>query len=145
MDVLEFTAWANARVNITGTYRREGVDKWTGLLPSWEHGKLRQIGDCEDFAISKLVKMVANGVPRGALRLATCRLGGEGHAVLLAFVQGPKNPLVLDQRFETPLEFHKAPHEWIGVENFREVKQPDDEVVRWRSFGRTLAGITGLE
>ena len=54
-------------------------------------------GDCEDFAIGKLRRLVGLGWPVERLRLALCRVEtGELHCVLS--VESPVGELVLDNR-----------------------------------------------
>lgn len=61
----------NRSINGSMVYQPEADDAWG-------------IGaDCEDFAIRKLEALLVAGVPRGALRLATARVKGQGHAVLV--------------------------------------------------------------
>jgi predicted transglutaminase-like cysteine proteinase len=52
-------------------------------------------GDCEDYAITKRARLIRQGIPAGALRIAYAKTRrGENHAVLL--VQTSQGNLVLD-------------------------------------------------
>ena len=62
-----------------------GKDVWE--MPRWRRGRLSKkwirFGDCEDWALWMRDQFLLAGVPRGALRLATCRTDdGTGHVVL---------------------------------------------------------------
>lgn len=57
-------AQINTLVNNFITYRKDTTDIWRE--PGTE-------GDCEDYAIAKMAKLIAAGWPRGALRLAICQ------------------------------------------------------------------------
>ncbi len=81
----------NARVK----YRRDIGDKWE--VADTE-------GDCEDFALAKMVRLLGYGWPRGALRLALCMVTGpmrrQMHAVLQ--VETDHGTWVLDNRMKYP-------------------------------------------
>jgi predicted transglutaminase-like cysteine proteinase len=63
-----------------------GIDVWT-LEASY--------GDCEDYAITKRSRLIREGLPAGALRLAFAKTArGENHAVLI--VRTDKGDFVLD-------------------------------------------------
>lgn len=66
--------------------------KWTG----WLSGKRyeRYHGDCEDYALAKMRKLIAWGVPKGALRLILCRKATVYHLVL--GVTTTKGTIILD-------------------------------------------------
>lgn len=73
-----------------------GQDNWDDIGPDG--------GDCDNKAIGKLRRLLAEGFPIERLRLATCFVGGtgpsnrgEGHAVLV--VDAPDDHYVLDNRF----------------------------------------------
>jgi predicted transglutaminase-like cysteine proteinase len=51
-------------------------------------------GDCEDFALTKLVELSKRGVPLRGMRLARGRAWGESHMVLVVNIGGRE--LVLD-------------------------------------------------
>jgi predicted transglutaminase-like cysteine proteinase len=54
-------------------------------------------GDCEDYAITKRARLVAMGIPAGALRIAYAKTRrGEGHAVLVVITN--RGNYVLDNR-----------------------------------------------
>lgn len=62
------------------------IDTWT-LEASY--------GDCEDYAITKRARLIKEGIPAGALRLAFAKTRkGENHAVLV--VRTDKGDYVLD-------------------------------------------------
>ena len=70
-------------------------------------------GDCEDFAIAKMQRLKAMGLPISQMRLATCycfpnKVGY--HAVLLVDLAG--QTYVLDNRYPLPMEYDMLPYEW---------------------------------
>jgi predicted transglutaminase-like cysteine proteinase len=71
-------------------------------------------GDCEDFALTKRKKLIAAGVPAGALRVAVVRTRkGERHAVLV--VKTDRGDLVLDNARRTIVERAHAGYRWISI------------------------------
>ena len=73
-------------------YKSEPFEDWSELDPV-------EGGDCDSYAVSKLVELVSLGWPIGDLRLATCmteRATVENHAVLVVAFEGQE--YVLDNR-----------------------------------------------
>lgn len=107
------------QVNGTMRFRKEVRDLWQ--LASLA-------GDCEDFAIRKLVLLTGEfGWPRGALTLATCRIEtGEGHAVLLAHTE--RGTYVLDNRRPPVLPWQALPYSWRARE------EPGAPFSLWRAL-----------
>lgn len=66
----------NAEVNSSIRYREDPHDHWA-IAPA--------SGDCDDFAVTKLFRLLVAGVPRTALRLAWATVEGRDHLLLLAF------------------------------------------------------------
>ena len=66
----------NLGVNEAITFRRDKTDEWK-ISP--------RFGDCEDYALTKLVRLHAAGVPLSSLRLARGWARGERHMVLLVY------------------------------------------------------------
>lgn len=62
-----------------------GMDTWT-LNP--------RAGDCEDYVVTKRARLIAMGIPAGALRIAATTYQGQGHAILV--VRTNEGDLVLD-------------------------------------------------
>lgn len=72
-------------------YRK--ADFWTAIIDS---------GDCEDYAIAKLQRLLLRGWPVQALHLACCWTETkEYHAVLV--VDTPQGAFILDNRLEIPV------------------------------------------
>jgi predicted transglutaminase-like cysteine proteinase len=70
-------------------------------------------GDCDDFAIAKLQRLKAMGMPISQMRLATCWAlpHQQGyHCVLLVDLDG--TTWVLDNRYPLPMEYDLLPYEW---------------------------------
>jgi predicted transglutaminase-like cysteine proteinase len=70
------------------------IDVWSSALATFAHGA----GDCEDYAIAKLVALGLAGVAAGDLRIVIMRdlIRGEDHAVAAARLDG--HWLILDNR-----------------------------------------------
>ena len=96
----------NRAVNRAILYRPEIGDTWSSGV---------RAGDCEDYALTKMQRLHALGIPRGAMRIMVTRTQrGEGHAVLL--VNTRKGWLVLDNITDTvtPLRRSKYRSIWQG-------------------------------
>ncbi|MEH2508983.1 putative transglutaminase-like cysteine proteinase [Nitrobacteraceae bacterium AZCC 1564] len=112
-------------------------DHWTSPLATLAAGA----GDCEDYAIAKLVALHEAGVPREDLRLIIMRENAtdEDHAVVAARVDSHWH--LLDNRFfvmveDTEISKHK-PVFAIDAEGIKRVQQPEIAVA--------MLGATGLE
>lgn len=75
----------NVAVNGSMTFREDATNSWSigGAY-----------GDCEDFALTKLVRLNSQGVPLKSMRIARGRAWGRNHMVLL--VRGNGTEYVLD-------------------------------------------------
>lgn len=100
-------------------------DHWTSPLATLAAGA----GDCEDYAIAKLIALHEAGVPREDLRLIIMRENatGEDHAVVAARVDGRWH--ILDNRFfamveDTEINKYK-PVFAIDAEGIKRVQQPE--------------------
>lgn len=69
----------NVKVNESITYASRDKDLWE-IAP--------RFGDCDDYAITKLVRLYEAGVPLSSLRLARGWARGERHMVLLVYTSG---------------------------------------------------------
>lgn len=82
-------------VNMRIKYRRDLGDKWEVAETS---------GDCEDYALAKMVRLLGFGWPRGALRLTLCMIVGpmlsQAHANLQ--IETDHGTWVLDNRMRYP-------------------------------------------
>jgi predicted transglutaminase-like cysteine proteinase len=98
-------------------------------------------GDCEDFALAKLQRLKAMGMPIAQMRLATAFVErsfapekrDRYHAVLLCDLPGQAT-YVLDNRYPYPMEHDILPYEWhkLQVAGTREWDWAKDAD---RSFG----------
>lgn len=100
-------------------------DHWTSPLATLAAGA----GDCEDYAIAKLVALHEAGIPREDLRLIIMRENatGEDHAVVAARVDGRWH--ILDNRFfvmveDTDINKYK-PVFAIDAEGIKRFQQPE--------------------
>ncbi|WP_224004124.1 transglutaminase-like cysteine peptidase [Aureimonas sp. SA4125] len=101
----EMVAETNRRVNRSIRPKREAKDVWQADAAS---------GDCEDFALTKRRKLLAQGVPSSALRLAVAHTpSGEGHAVLL--VSTNDGDIVLDNRNNSLRSWRKTDLTWEKI------------------------------
>ena len=73
-------------INRSATYVADepGKDVWG----PWKLVNGVRVGDCDEYAVHKLQALVARKYPRGALRLAVCRVGPMKiyHCVLLVYL-----------------------------------------------------------
>jgi predicted transglutaminase-like cysteine proteinase len=75
-------------------------------------------GDCEDYALAKRARLLAAGLPAGAVRLATAALPlGELHAVLT--VETDRGTLVLDNLVRDVVSMRALDYAWLRVEGTR--------------------------
>lgn len=115
---LNWTAFAEIteQVNRAARYKADkpGKDVWG----PWKLIDGLRTGDCEDYAVHKLQAFVARGYPRGALRLAVCRVGqSKGyHCVLLVYLDDG-DALILDNKTEGLWRKSRRPdYTWISEE-----------------------------
>ena len=106
----------NEEVNSTYGYVRDlpGYDVWGWWRTRWQN----KVGDCDDFAVEKLRRLIQAGLPRGALLLTVCRAeNGVGHCILMAMTSSTK--LVMDNRFLDVRDIKLHPvksYTWISQE-----------------------------
>lgn len=100
-DQLDWSVLAQATeaVNRSAVYAEDepGKDVWG----PWRLVDGLRVGDCDDYAVHKLQYLLRCGLPRGALRLAVCRVGylQEYHCVLLVYLDDG-DAVILDNRTE---------------------------------------------
>jgi predicted transglutaminase-like cysteine proteinase len=82
-------------------------------------------GDCNKYALAKRRDLIAQGLPRDTLLLATAVTErGEGHLVLV--VHTDKGDMVLDNRLPKVVDWSTLPYRWVSV-------QSQQSPVRWLS------------
>lgn len=101
----------NREVNSAMTYRGEEGDHW-------DDGKA--FGDCDDFALTKRNKLIALGIPRGALPMAHVMLHGTLQMHLVLLVSTNYGYKVLDRTDVYDLDRMKADR--ISIQNARNPK-----------------------
>jgi predicted transglutaminase-like cysteine proteinase len=108
------------------------IDVWSSPLVTLYHGA----GDCEDYAIAKLVALRMAGIPADDLRIVVLAdvISGEGHAVAAARLDG--HWLILDNR-------HMALVEDVAVRNYRPLFVIDQSGVKRYSHLPLLANKRG--
>ncbi len=76
------------------------------------------VGDCEDYALAKGVRLEGYGWPRGALRITLCYVvlsdRWQAHAVLM--VETDHGTWVLDNRMKYPRLWKRLPYRWLWRE-----------------------------
>lgn len=87
----------NERIN-AGTRYRTDLELYQ-RLEHWEPAAGE--GDCEDYALAKRAALLEAKADPARLRLATCWIGGEHHAVLI--VTTDRGDYVLDNRHAEPM------------------------------------------
>jgi predicted transglutaminase-like cysteine proteinase len=125
-DLMVLLARVNVAVNRAITYRPDRgvimavkdraassirVEEWT-IGPNY--------GDCDDYSVTKLARLIDAGLPRSALRLAVYRLpNGVHHAVLT--VETGAGTLVLSNLSDAVMPWRAVPSaEWRMVERVSE-------------------------
>jgi predicted transglutaminase-like cysteine proteinase len=84
------------------------VDHWGAVLAA----DGRRWGDCEDYVLEKRRRLIAGGVPAGALSIALVQAqNGEAHAVLLAGTD--RGEFVLDNLTPWIVPWTEAPYRWL--------------------------------
>ncbi|HEX8375579.1 MAG TPA: transglutaminase-like cysteine peptidase, partial [Geminicoccaceae bacterium] len=72
-------------------------------------------GDCDDFALTKLHRLLRQGWPRDALRLTSATLpDGQEHLVLA--VRTDRGDYVLDNLRPAPFPWTALPYRWVAQE-----------------------------
>lgn len=85
-----------------------------GTLEYWIGDKHLKVGDCEDYALCKLLRLKDAGLPEESMGIATCRIDGDitrGHAVLI--VSTDVGDFVLDNRFPDVLPWEDIPDNYV--------------------------------
>jgi predicted transglutaminase-like cysteine proteinase len=86
------------------------------------------MGDCEDFALEKRLRLTKLGIPRGALRIAIVqnRIMLTSHALLL--VETTQGTYAMDRITNEILLWYQLPY------NFEAREKPDG---RWERFDQS--------
>jgi predicted transglutaminase-like cysteine proteinase len=111
----------NRRVNESVTYKTD-IEEYN-QLEFWNVAGT--VGDCEDYCLLKIHRLLAAGLPISAMSLVVCAYEGEGHCVL--FVELDGETYVLDNNSDQLLFPEDTPYEWIkvqtpGTPEWREMK-----------------------
>ncbi len=115
---LDWSALAdvNESVNRSAVYvaDKPGNDVWG----PWRLVNGLRAGDCDDYAVHKLQRLVNRGCPRGALRLAVCQIGLSQlyHCVLLVYLDDG-DAVIMDNRGDGLwLKSLRPGYTWISEE-----------------------------
>lgn len=104
----------NINVKVNTNYYYVDDFKNYGSREHWAdmRNNSRPVGDCEDYAITKLHMLVESGYPIENLKLATCFTEtNEYHAVLIA-----DDEWVLDNRFYDVTHKSLLPYRWVSIQ-----------------------------
>jgi predicted transglutaminase-like cysteine proteinase len=94
------------------TYGPELKDGWT-IAP--------EMGDCNDYAVTKRHELQQSGMPARALRLSVVKTAsGIGHLVLV--VSTTKGNLVLDNLSEAILPWQSTDYRWIKIQSANDAR-----------------------
>lgn len=97
----------NSAVNREIIPRQDRGDEWTLNA---------RYGDCEEYVLTKRQRLIAAGLPRGALRIAVGHTAaGVGHAVLVVRTTG--GDLVLDNLTDAILPITQVSHRLAAVQS----------------------------
>lgn len=91
--VVEYSPAMAAKLNQVNSSVNSSIKPKADKTETWSVNV--SAGDCEDYALTKRKRLIAAGVPAGALRMATLRTAdGVAHAVLV--VKTTAGDMVLD-------------------------------------------------
>lgn len=128
LSPLERMQAVQERINQRIVFRDDPENRWQSPAESYRGG-----GDCEDFALAKLLLLQESGFPEHRLRLVTLAPSspdGVHHVILLAWVQ--EKIYVLDSPKRTP------DSRVVTLERYRDAGRP----VVWAGWrGGVVAGL----
>jgi len=85
----------------------EGEDNWVAFPFDWK-------GDCDDYAMTKMAKLISIGWNKKRLHVAKCITEiGERHVVLLCEIGDQY--FVLDNRYNKPVGVDGLPYTWLDI------------------------------
>jgi predicted transglutaminase-like cysteine proteinase len=111
-QTLELLTRINRRINSSilsrsKSYGRNLEDTWT-IAP--------EMGDCNDYAVTKRHELLDNGLPSSALRLSVIKTAaGIGHLVLV--VVTTKGDIVMDNLSEAIRPWQTTDYQWIKIQS----------------------------
>ncbi len=125
-------------VNISVNYRikpyKEKEEKWYYVSYKGE-----KPGDCDDYAVTKLIELLKLGFERQHLRLATVLTEkNEHHLVLL--VQSSNLWFILDNRFDTIVQVDNSNYKFLLIEN----PEKGEWFYAGKYFYPALSGLTAI-
>jgi predicted transglutaminase-like cysteine proteinase len=116
-ETLELLKRVNHSVNISiiptpKSYGQNLRDRWT-IAPD--------MGDCNDYAVTKRHQLIENGLPSKALRLAVVKTAsGIGHLVLV--VVTTKVDIVMDDLTEVIRPWQSTDYHWLKIQSATDSK-----------------------
>jgi predicted transglutaminase-like cysteine proteinase len=116
-ETLELLKRVNHSVNISiiptpKSYGQNLRDRWT-IAPD--------MGDCNDYAVTKRHQLIENGLPSKALRLAAVKTAsGIGHLVLV--VVTTKVDIVMDDLTEVIRPWQSTDYHWLKIQSATDSK-----------------------
>lgn len=126
-DAFRAAAWSRLRRDLPRAEIMEKLETVTAFFNQWPYTQDKDLwgvedywalpkefvlwsGDCEDYAVTKYYALRYLGVPAEDMRIAGVwnARRGEGHAVLIVFVEGA--PYMLDNFTDKVLPWNEAPY-----------------------------------
>jgi predicted transglutaminase-like cysteine proteinase len=108
---------------ISKSYGSNLADAWT-IAP--------EVGDCNDYAVTKRHQLLENGLPSAALRLSVVKTAsGIGHLVLV--VVTTKGDIVMDEVTDVILPWQSTNYRWLTIQSATDPKL-------WYEIKRPAAG-----
>jgi len=111
-QTLELLKRVNHRINLSIVSRSKGYgrnldDTWT-IAPD--------MGDCNDYAVTKRHELLDSGLPSSALRLSVIKTAaGIGHLVLV--VVTTKGDMVMDNLSEAIRPWQTTDYQWLKIQS----------------------------
>lgn len=118
-DPVDYLLWesriddVNREVNSAITYRGEEGDHWDDGVA---------FGDCDDYALTKRNKLIAMGMPRGALPMAHVLPHGELQMHIVLLVKTNYGFKVLDNRATNVYDLEQMKADRVSIQNARNPK-----------------------
>jgi predicted transglutaminase-like cysteine proteinase len=124
-QMVELLMGVNRRVNRLINPRSKTYDN--GPYEGWTIAP--EMGDCNDYAVTKRHELLMRGLPSGALRLSVAKTpGGVGHLVLV--VTTTVGNLVMDNLTDEIMPWQLTDYRWIKIQSTSDpqlwigIKQP---------------------
>jgi predicted transglutaminase-like cysteine proteinase len=116
-ETLELLNRVNRDVNMAIAPTVKGYG--SNLQEGWTIGP--DLGDCNDYAVTKRHQLIENGLPAKALRLSVVKTAsGIGHLVLV--VISTKGAVVMDNLTGTIRPWQSTDYQWLKIQSANDAK-----------------------